>query len=168
MMKIMLSISDWLNWIVLRILGVLLIVLFGINMYAVFFRYVLNDPLPWPVPISRILLVWIALVGISVALKEGEHVAIEGAVRSLPSKYEKLIRLFGYLVIGIWVGVVIWQGWLATARADQLMMITSKLQISFKWRLMAIPVSGVIQLIHILACPSIVEKAMKGFEEEVT
>lgn len=163
-MRRILSISDWLNWVVLRILGVLVIALFGINIYAVFFRYVLNDPLPWPVPISRILLVWIALVGISVALKEGEHVAIEGVVRTLPPTYERLIRLLGCLVIGVWLGVVIWQGWLATARADQLLMITSKLQISFKWRLMAIPVSGAVQLIHILAWPSIVNKAMEERE----
>ncbi|MBW2121816.1 MAG: TRAP transporter small permease [Deltaproteobacteria bacterium] len=163
-MRVILRISDWLNQVVLKILGVLVIGLFGINIYAVFFRYVLNNPLPWPVPISRILLVWIALVGISVALKEGEHVAIEGAVRALPPKYERVIRLFGCLIIGVWLVVVIWQGWLAAARADQLMMITANLQISFKWRLMAVPVSGIIQLVHILAWPSILDKAMERRE----
>lgn len=164
-MRIILTVSDRLNWVVLRILGVLVIALFGINLYGVFFRYVLNNPLPWPVPISRILLVWIALVGISVALKEGEHVAIEGAIRALPPRHERLVRLFGCFVIGLWVAVIIWQGWLAAARADQLMMVTSKFQISFKWRLMAVPVSGVIQLIHILAWPSILEKAMEDREK---
>jgi TRAP-type C4-dicarboxylate transport system permease small subunit len=164
-MRIILSVSDRLNWFTLRILGVFVVALFGINIYGVFFRYVLNSPLPWPVPISRILLVWIALVGISVALKEGEHVAIEGAVRALPPKYERLLRLFGFLVIGTWLVVVIVQGWLAAARADQLMMITSKFQISFKWRLMAVPVSGAIQLIHILAWPAILQKAMEDREE---
>jgi TRAP-type C4-dicarboxylate transport system permease small subunit len=163
-MKIILKVSDRINWLVLRILGLFVVALFAISIYGVFFRYVLNNPLPWPVPISRILLVWLALVGISVGLKEGEHVAIEGLVRALPPKYDRLIRLLGGIIIGVWLVVVIWQGWLATARADQLMMITAKIQLSFKWRLMAIPVSGIIQFIHILAWPSIVNKAMEERE----
>ncbi len=160
-MKSILAFSDRVNWVVLRILGLLMVALFAINIYAVFFRYVLNSPLPWPVPISRILLVWIALVGISIGLKEGEHVAVEAFVNILPPKLDRAIRLFGGIVIGLWIIVVIWQGWLATARADQIMMITANFQVSFKWRLMAIPVSGVIQFVHILAWPAIVDKAIQ-------
>ncbi len=160
-MKIILAFSDRVNWVVLRILGLFVVALFAINIYAVFFRYVLNDPLPWPVPVSRILLVWIALVGISIGLKEGEHVAVEAFVNVLPPKLDRAIRLFGGAVIGLWLIVVIWQGWLAAARADQIMMITANFQVSFKWRLMAVPVSGVIQFIHILAWPSIVDRAIE-------
>jgi len=160
-MKIILTISDRVNWVVLRILGLFVVALFALNVYAVFFRYVLNNPLPWPVPVSRILLVWIALVGISIGLKEGQHVAVEAFVNILPPKVDRGIRLFGGVVIGLWLLVVIWQGWLATARADQIMMITANFQVSFKWRLMAIPVSGVIQFIHILAWPTIVDQAIE-------
>jgi TRAP-type C4-dicarboxylate transport system permease small subunit len=160
-MKIILAVSDRVNWVVLRILGLFMVTLFAVNIYAVFFRYVLNNPLPWPVPISRILLVWIALVGISIGLKEGEHVAVEAFVNILPGKLDRAIRLFGGVVIGLWLVVVIWQGWLATARANQIMMITANFQVSFKWRLMAIPVSGVIQFIHILAWPTIVDQAIE-------
>lgn len=160
-MKILTLISDKVNWAVSRILAVMVICLFGINLYGIFFRYALHSPLPWPVPISRILLVWIALIGISVALKKGEHVAIEGVIRALPARYEKLIRFFGYFLISVWLGIVIWQGWLATLRADQLMMISANIQIKFMWRFMAVPISGIIQFIHVLACPGLIEEAMK-------
>jgi len=160
-MKMLFTISDRVNWVVLRILGLLVVVLFCMNIYAVFFRYVLNNPLPWPVPISRILLVWIALVGISIGLKEGQHVAVEAFVNVLPPKIDRAIRLFGGAVIALWLIVVIWQGWLATIRANQIMMITANFQVSFKWRLAAVPVSGVIQFIHLLAWPYIVDQAME-------
>lgn len=165
-MDLLVSLSDKLNGIVLRVCGAMVAGLLAINVYGVFFRYALNDPLPWPLPISRILLVWIALLGISVALKAGEHVAVEGAVRALPLKYERYVRIAGYGVTGAWLAVVLWQGWLATAAADQLMMISSKLQISFKWRLAAVPASAAVQLVHILACPAIIDAAIKERGED--
>ncbi|WP_035254641.1 TRAP transporter small permease [Desulfatiglans anilini] len=166
-MDLIVSFSDKLNGIVLRLCGAMVAVLLAINVYGVFFRYALNDPLPWPLPVSRILLVWIALLGISVALKAGEHVAVEGVVRSLPAQYEKTIRLAGYAATGIWLAVVLWQGWLATVAADQMMMISAKLQISFKWRLAAVPASAAVQLVHILACPAIIQAAMEQRAEEL-
>lgn len=162
---IILSISDWVNWLIVRVLGIMVIALFGITLYESFFRYALRNPLPWPVPVSRILLIWIALLGISVAFKAGEHVAVEGVVRALPMRYQKTILLFDYFIIGLWASVVVWQGWLTTSHATQMMTITRALQIQFKWRLMAVPVSAVIQLIHLLASPAIIQRtgeAKKG------
>lgn len=160
-MNLIVSFSDKLNGIVLRVCGAMVAVLLVINIYGVFFRYALNDPLPWPLPVSRILLVWIALLGISVALKAGEHVAVEGVVRSLPEQYERTIRVGGYAVTGIWLAVVLWQGWLATVAADQMMMISAKFQLSFKWRLAAVPISAAVQIVHVLACPAIIQAAME-------
>ena len=80
-MRFLVLLSDRVNSVVLRLTGAMVLALFAINIHGVFFRYALNDPLPWPLPISRVLLVWIALLGVSVALKAGEHVAIEGIVR---------------------------------------------------------------------------------------
>lgn len=164
-MRWIISLSDALNGVVLQICAALVAVLFFVNIYGVFFRYALNDPLPWPLPISRILLVWVALLGVSVALKAGEHVAIEGLIRLLPDRYQRIIRISGFAVVGVWLAVVLWQGWLMTAAADQLMMISAKLQVSFKWRLAAVPVSAALQLVHVLACPAIVDRAMQEARE---
>ena len=160
-MKTLVKVSDVANWIVIRFLAVLVIGLFGINLAGIVFRYFLGNPQPWPVPISRIFLVWTALLGISVALKEGEHVAIEGAVRALPSKYGKVVTYFSFLIIGIWSAVIFWQGWIIASEADQMMMISDKIQIKFFWRLLAVPISGALQFIHILACPKLVENKME-------
>jgi len=164
--QLILLVSDWVNWVVIRVLGVMVAALLVITLYEVFFRYVLRNPLPWPVPVSRILLIWIALLGISVALKAGEHVAVEGAVLILPPRYQKLIMFLDYLIIGIWLAVIIWQGWLATTHATQLMVITRALRIQFKWRLAAVPLSGILQFIHLLAGPAILHKAVEGEEKE--
>lgn len=72
----------------------------------------------------------------------------------------------GYAVTGIWLAVVLWQGWLATVAADQMMMISAKLQLSFKWRLAAVPISAAVQIVHVLACPAIIQAAMEERAEK--
>ncbi len=91
--------STQLNVFIYKITGVLILVQFGIVINGVFFRYILNNPLSWVLPISRIILVWTGLLGVSIAFKEGEHVALKGFVSNLPVTIQKIILFFGYILI---------------------------------------------------------------------
>ncbi|MBW1767732.1 MAG: TRAP transporter small permease subunit [Deltaproteobacteria bacterium] len=41
---------------------------------AVFFRYVLFAPFRWGEELARLVMIWIGMLGIAIALKDGEHI----------------------------------------------------------------------------------------------
>lgn len=156
--------STRLNIFVYKITGILILVQFGIVLYGVFFRYFLNNPLSWVLPISRIILVWTGLLGISIAFKEGEHVALKGFVSKLPVVIKKVILVLGYVLIMIYLFILVWKGFPIALQSTQLIMISEKLQISLSWSMMAVPVSAAINLIHLLPIPLLIQSDLKEKE----
>jgi len=156
--------STRLNVFIYKITGVLILVQFGIVIYGVFFRYFLNNPLSWVLPISRIILVWTGLLGISIAFKEGEHVALKGFVSNLPVVIQKIILFFGYILIIIYLFILILKGFPIALDSTQLIMISEKLQIPVSWSMMAIPISAAINLIHLLPIPLLIQRDLKEIE----
>ena len=57
--------------------GVLLVVLFLLTVVQVFFRYVLNNPLPWPEEIARYSFIWITYIGLYKNMAENDHYRID-------------------------------------------------------------------------------------------
>jgi len=158
--------STQLNIFISKITGVLILVQLGIVLYGVFFRYVLNTPLSWVLPITRIILVWTGLLGISIAFKEGEHVALKSFVFSLPAVIQKIILFFGYILIIIYLSILIWKGFPIAFGSTQLIMISEKLQIPLSWSMMAIPIGATINLIHLLPIPLLIKKELEEKERQ--
>jgi len=156
--------SIQLNAFIYKITGTLIFIQFGIVLYGVFFRYFLNNPLSWVLPISRIILVWTGLLGISIAFKEGEHVSMRNLVYHLPVKLQKIIFFTGYILIIIYLFILIWKGFPIAFYSTQLVMISEKIQIPLSISMMAVPVSALINLIHLLPIPLLVQKDLE--EEE--
>ena len=153
--------STQLNIYIYKITGSLILVQLGIVLYGILFRYFLNNPLSWVLPISRIILVWTGLLGISIAFKEGEHVALKSFVSNLPVVMQKIILFFNYIFIIIYLFILVWKGFPIALHSTQLIMISEKLQISLSWSMMAVPVSAAINLIHLLPIPLLIQKELE-------
>jgi len=77
----------------------------------VFFRYVLNNALPWPDEAARFMMLWLTGLMAPVALRQGGMVAITSVLESFPRplfKLTSLVLLFLSLMVLI-VGVQL--GW---------------------------------------------------------
>lgn len=140
--------SDIANMLALYVASSLTLIMFVITVYGAFMRYLLGRPRPWPMPVARILMIWVSILGITVALKKNEHVAVESLRERLPFKYRKYFYIFIYLLIGF-VGLIFaWYGWEVFLTQDQTYMITASIRIPYKYSMIAIPISGVITIIH--------------------
>ena len=64
----------------------------------VFFRYVLNNALPWPDEAARFLMLWLAGLMGPIALRQGSMVAIDGIQSLLPGLLCKLLIFFLLLI----------------------------------------------------------------------
>ncbi|MYA88512.1 MAG: TRAP transporter small permease subunit [Boseongicola sp. SB0662_bin_57] len=70
----------------------------------VFFRYVLNNPLPWPDEAARFAMLWMTGLIAPLAYRRGGFVAIDMLVRALPERAAALLSLVLLTIAGIVLG----------------------------------------------------------------
>ena len=88
--------------IILSMAGIVLFV----NL-AVFFRYVLSDPLTWTTEISSYLLVYTVLFGAAIALRHNQFVKVEALLDLLPKRTKIWILVFSHILIALFLVVCI-------------------------------------------------------------
>lgn len=114
---------------------------------AVFFRYVLNAPIKWGEELARFIMVWAGLLGISIALKDGEHIGLEMLTGKMSGRLLYLVKLIVSLMIFAFLLVLfIWGIGICREAWDSFM---PGLQISWTWSHLAVPVTAAIQLVHV-------------------
>ncbi len=154
----------WINTMLLRIgrniawvamgLMVLIIVL------QVFFRYVLNNALPWPDEAARFLMLWMTGLIAPSAYRWGGFVSIDLLKDMLPARLGQLVSLC-LLVIGLMVLVVGLQlglkhvnsGWLfasSTLKLPLEFLGLGLVRLKLAWMYMSLPVGiGLMILVNI-------------------
>ncbi len=116
---------------------------------AVFFRYVLDAPLKWGEELARLSMVWAGLLGISVALKDGDHIGLEMLLGKLKGRARAYCLLAGYALIAPFLIILIVWGVKISQVAWGTFM--PALQIKWTWSHLAVPVTAVLQLIHLVS-----------------
>ncbi|UCF56328.1 MAG: TRAP transporter small permease, partial [Deltaproteobacteria bacterium] len=115
---------------------------------AVFFRYVLFAPLRWGEELARLVMIWIGMLGIAIALKDGEHIGIETVVSHLSKRQRAWCNLLSYLFISIFLVLLFYFGLLQAIRAWNI--ILPALLIPWTWPMLAVPCAAVVQLVHLI------------------
>lgn len=157
-LKIIKQFSDLVNFLVTNFTAGLILLLTLMILYGVFFRYILNNPLPWILPISKILMIWIGLMGITIAFKNLEHVSMKGLVYMLPDKVQKFFLIVSYGFIALFLMVVLIKGIPIALNANELIMISSEINIPKTWAMLAVPVFAMVNLIHLINLPPLIEQ----------
>lgn len=89
-----------------RAIGIVAIALMVLAiLIQVFFRYVLNNALPWPDEAARFMMLWLTGLMAPTAYRRGGFVAIDLAVRALPQRLGAIVSLF-LLVVALAVLLV--------------------------------------------------------------
>ena len=132
-----------------KIVCVVLILFMGVEVItAVFFRYVLFAPLRWGEELARMVMMWIGMLGIAIALKDGEHIGIETLVSRLNKRQRAWCNLISYVMIGVFLIILFYFGLLLAFRAWKI--ILPALLIPWTWPMLAVPFAAVVQMIHLV------------------
>lgn len=103
------------NDVVLRIgraIGIVAIALMVVAILVqVFFRYVLNNALPWPDEAARFMMLWMTGLLAPMAYRRGGFVAIDMVVRMLPQRLGALLSLFLLIIAMVVLVYAIKIGW---------------------------------------------------------
>ena len=69
--------------------------------WQVFTRYVLRNPSDWTEELATFLMIWVGLLGASVALNRGAHLGIDYFVLKLSAKKRLCVELFVFFCVAV-------------------------------------------------------------------
>lgn len=116
---------------------------------GVFFRYVLDAPIKWGEELARLLMVWAGLLGISIALKDGDHIGLETLTSRFRGRALACCNLVAHGFIALFLVILlIWGIKISRAAWDTFL---PALQIKWTWSHLAVPVTAGIQLVHLVS-----------------
>jgi TRAP-type C4-dicarboxylate transport system permease small subunit len=106
--------------------------------------------LSWTYSLARVFLPWIGLISITIALYSGEHVAMTILVKLLPKPLVRVFAIACLVVIGVFALLLVWYGWQFFINARQTYMVSDMIQIPQHYTAVAVPLTGLITLLHLV------------------
>ncbi|MBO6883141.1 MAG: TRAP transporter small permease [Marivita sp.] len=86
-------------WLGGALSSLLILVAFSFTIIAVFWRYVLSDPLRWPNDLTGWTLVALIMLGVSEAYRRGDHIAMDLATGHLSGKSRVAQAVWAHLSV---------------------------------------------------------------------
>ncbi len=126
-----------------------LVVAFGAGFWQVVARFATSTPAVWSEALVRTALIWMALLGVAVALRTGALVSIDVAHRLSSGKLQRTLEvatLAGSLSL---MGIMFWFGWMMASRVKFQEM--AGLEVSMSWGYAAIPLGALFAMVGALA-----------------
>ena len=118
-------------------------------LWQVFTRFILKNPSTWTEEFAIILLVWVSLLGASVALGRGAHLGIDYFVGKLPARMRIFTEVFVFLVVAMFSFTVMIIGGIElvvdTLRLDQ---ISPAINVKVGYVYLAVPISGFFLVLY--------------------
>jgi TRAP-type transport system small permease protein len=115
---------------------------------AVFFRYVMNDPLIWSEEFIVIVFTWMIFIGLSNGFRLRMHLRVDALLVALPERMRAACGLVAVAATIVTLLGLVWFGYSLTM--VMLHSPTPMMRISSAWAVSALPVGAALSCIHIL------------------
>ncbi len=118
-------------------------------MLEVVLRFAFEMSLPWTSEFARYAMIWITFLGAALAVRERGHIQVTFFVNLLPGSARKYafilidVLLLAFIVTILRYSIEVVQ--------TEMKMTTAALDIPFGFVVLALPVSGVLMIIYLLA-----------------
>jgi TRAP-type C4-dicarboxylate transport system permease small subunit len=148
MLDFIIKLKNWLvkglELTVMLVTGILVVdVVLG-----VFTRYVLDDQISWTEELARMLLIWVSLLGASVAFIRKSHLGVDYFVNKLNEQWRNIGQIVVYLLVAIFSGIVlVYGGCSLVSSALKNSQPTPALNIEMGYVYLAVPISGIFIII---------------------
>ena len=129
-------IIDLFDMVVFYITGALTLGIVVLVVVAVIMRYWIGSPLIYSYDLSTLVFAWIVFLGISLAERDGRHLAIDIIDHALPQPWSMRLRLLRKSILICLSLILVWIGWSLVTRAG---MTLPSLGISVRWLYLPLP-----------------------------
>jgi TRAP-type C4-dicarboxylate transport system permease small subunit len=115
---------------------------------AVFFRYVLNDPLTWTEETIVLLFTWMLFAGLASAFRTRMHIRIDALLLALPRGGR---ALFGAVAVAATLVTLLGLVWFGVEQSLVLAGTeTPMMRISAAWGVSALPAGATLACLHVV------------------
>lgn len=134
-------------------------------LWGVVTRYFLGEQSRWTEELARVLLIWVALLGTSVAFSVKGHLGVDFFVGLFAPGAHRLMRAVAHLVvIGFTLSAMVWGGFRLVMETFQLEQMMMALNVPKGWVYLAVPISGLF--ITLFEVESLAETIMNAEPQE--
>ena len=134
-------------WITSAAIIVLMLTMVASILIGVFFRYVLNAALPWPEELARFAMVWLTMLGASLVVRHGGHIAVTFLVNRMRGRLKLFVNWFSRTLVVAFLILLLWFGVDMTDRAGR--QRSAALEWSMSVPNLAMPLGAVLMLYHL-------------------
>jgi TRAP-type C4-dicarboxylate transport system permease small subunit len=135
--------------------------------WGVFTRYVLGHQSQWTEELARLLLIWVALLGASIAFIRKSHLGVDYFVGKLNEKWQTIGQILVYLLVAIFAGIVlVYGGCSLVSSALKNSQPTPALNLEMGYVYLAVPISGIF--IIIFSIETIIEMISSLLGKDIT
>ena len=121
--------------------------------WQVFGRYVMNDTPTWAESLTLVLILYVALIGAAVVVRDAGHIGMESLLILVPARVRRWLEVIIFILVGTFGAMMVWYGWGLAEGVLSYKIPT--LGISEGWHYGALPVSGALitlfSLEHVIA-----------------
>lgn len=144
-MRLFHRICDGIEWLIRRVVTLLLILMTVVICYQVILRYGFQSANIWAEEFARYAFIWVVMLGSANALRNVQHITIDFAVNALPAPIRRVVSAVNLVLILGFLAVLIEYGFGIAMRTGNQISPGLGLPMSFMY--MSIPISASVMLL---------------------
>ncbi len=117
-------------------------------MLQVFYRYVLEAPFPESQEIAVYAMVWVVMLGSTIAVYKKSHIAVNILVDRLSPNAAFAVRLVAYIALAVFFYLLISEGWALTMRSMRQMSPSTGIPVGYV--MVSVPFSSAVSLLYVI------------------
>mgnify|MGYP001277162980 FL=1 len=121
-----------------------------VTLVAVFFRYVLSDPIVWAEEVARYLMIWGIFIGISIVTRKKAQLGIDIFVTMAPENIRKALAFISHMLLIVTYALVLYLSVRFVVDSAKLGNLTPTLRIKFFYVYLAMPIGFLLSLYRAL------------------
>jgi len=114
----------------------------GLVSWQVFGRYVLNDTPTWAESLTLVVILYVALIGAAVGVRDAGHIGMESLLVLVADQIRRRIEVVIFVFVGLFGAMMLYYGWGLTQGVISYKIPT--LGISEGWHYAPLLVSGLL------------------------
>lgn len=123
--------------------GILMLLMLGVVLLGITFRYIVNAALSWYDEYAGYVLVWLTMYGSVVALADGKHISFETLVEKLSPRLRRAAEIFDTLCVLGFSVVLLVAGWVLVRSMGGETSVSVPV-VKMAWVYSALPISGAL------------------------